>query len=47
MTSQGQTFSAGAALWNGTESAEELLARADAARYAAKNAGRDRRYVTS
>jgi diguanylate cyclase (GGDEF)-like protein len=47
VTPQGQTFSAGAALWNGTESADELLARADGALYAAKNAGRDRLYVTS
>ena len=47
VTPQGQTFSAGAALWNGTESAEELLARADAALYAAKHAGRDRLYVTT
>jgi GGDEF domain-containing protein len=39
--------SSGAALWNGTESAEELLARADAARYAAKHAGRGRLNVTT
>ena len=29
----GQTASAGIAVWDGTESAEELLARADAALY--------------
>jgi diguanylate cyclase (GGDEF)-like protein len=39
---QGQTCSAGAALWDGAETAAELLARADAALYAAKVAGRDR-----
>jgi diguanylate cyclase (GGDEF)-like protein/PAS domain S-box-containing protein len=38
----GQTASAGVASWNGTETAAELLARADAALYAAKNAGRAR-----
>ncbi|MGK2952562.1 MAG: GGDEF domain-containing protein, partial [Thiobacillus sp.] len=36
------TFSAGVAAHRGTESVETLLARADAALYAAKNAGRDR-----
>lgn len=39
---QGQTCSAGVAAWNGTESAAEVLARADSALYAAKRAGRDR-----
>ncbi|GIF23167.1 diguanylate cyclase (GGDEF)-like protein [Actinoplanes tereljensis] len=43
----GQTFSAGAAQWNGSETAEELLARADVALYAAKAAGRNRVYVSS
>ena len=38
----GQTASAGIAIWDGSESAGELLARADAALYAAKNAGRAR-----
>ena len=41
-TPLGQTFSAGIALWNGAETAEELTARADTALYQAKNAGRDR-----
>jgi diguanylate cyclase (GGDEF)-like protein len=38
----GQTASAGIAVWDGAESAEALLARADAALYEAKNAGRAR-----
>jgi diguanylate cyclase (GGDEF)-like protein/PAS domain S-box-containing protein len=38
----GQTASAGIASWDGSESAAELLARADAALYAAKHAGRAR-----
>jgi len=38
----GQTASAGIAQWDGQESAESLLARADAALYAAKGAGRAR-----
>jgi diguanylate cyclase (GGDEF)-like protein len=37
----GQSFSAGLAVWDGLESADALLARADAALYAAKDAGRD------
>jgi diguanylate cyclase (GGDEF)-like protein len=36
------TFSAGVAAHRGTESVEALIARADAALYVAKNAGRDR-----
>ena len=39
------TFSAGVALWDGTESGEELIGRADRALYAAKAAGRDRTIV--
>jgi diguanylate cyclase (GGDEF)-like protein len=42
LTPSAQTFSAGVATWNGTESAEELVGRADAALYEAKRAGRDR-----
>jgi diguanylate cyclase (GGDEF)-like protein len=40
-TPLGQTFSAGIAVWNGTETSDELTARADAALYQAKNNGRD------
>jgi diguanylate cyclase (GGDEF)-like protein len=41
-TPEGQTFSAGIAQWDGRETTEELLARADAALYEAKHSGRDR-----
>jgi diguanylate cyclase (GGDEF)-like protein/PAS domain S-box-containing protein len=41
-TPQGQTCSAGIAVWDGQESAEELTQRADAALYEAKESGRDR-----
>ncbi|MEU4692800.1 GGDEF domain-containing protein [Actinoplanes sp. NPDC023714] len=37
-----QTFSAGVALWDGAETSDELLKRADAALYAAKAGGRNR-----
>ncbi|MBE2314852.1 diguanylate cyclase [Solirubrobacter sp. CPCC 204708] len=42
-----QTASAGIALWDGTETAEELLARADAALYDAKHAGRARALIAA
>ena len=38
----GQTVSAGVACWNGRESADELVGRADGALYEAKRTGRDR-----
>jgi|tagenome__1003787_1003787.scaffolds.fasta_scaffold20949357_2 diguanylate cyclase (GGDEF)-like protein len=41
-TPSGQTFSAGIATWNGRETSDELIARADRALYAAKASGRDR-----
>ena len=41
MLPSNQTCSAGVCLWDGEESAEKLLARADAALYEAKAAGRD------
>jgi len=41
-TPLGQTFSAGIALWNGSETSDALTDRADAALYEAKNAGRNR-----
>jgi diguanylate cyclase (GGDEF)-like protein len=44
-TPDGQTFSAGIATWDGQETAEQLIARADAALYQAKEAGRDRSVV--
>jgi diguanylate cyclase (GGDEF)-like protein len=42
LTPSGQTFSAGFAVWNGEESPDALFARADAALYDAKGAGRNR-----
>ena len=39
---EGQTCSAGVAFWDGAETPAALLARADAALYEAKVAGRDR-----
>jgi diguanylate cyclase (GGDEF)-like protein len=38
----GESFSAGIAMWDGGESSEHLVARADRALYSAKKAGRDR-----
>jgi PleD family two-component response regulator len=45
-TPQNQTCSVGIAYWDRSESPEDLVARADAALYEAKGAGRDR-VVTS
>ena len=42
LTPAGQTFSAGIAIWDGQESSESFFARADAALYDAKGAGRNR-----
>ncbi len=41
-TPSGETASAGIVVWDGEESGEELVGRADAALYEAKHAGRDR-----
>jgi diguanylate cyclase (GGDEF)-like protein len=41
-TPRRQSFSAGIAQWDGRETPEQLLARADAALYEAKRSGRDR-----
>ena len=46
-TPTGQTFSAGVATWDGSETSEDLIARADQALYQAKAAGRDRILVAS
>lgn len=42
VTPQGQTFSAGVAAWDGSETSDQLIQRADEALYAAKAAGRNR-----
>lgn len=42
VTPLGQTFSGGVATWDGDETADALVARADVALYSAKTAGRDR-----
>jgi diguanylate cyclase (GGDEF)-like protein len=47
VTPAGQTFSAGVATWDGNETSEELIARADQALYQAKDAGRDRIHIAS
>ncbi|MBW3657088.1 MAG: GGDEF domain-containing protein [Actinobacteria bacterium] len=44
-TPLGQTCSAGVAVWDGSETAAELVRRADAALYEAKERGRDRTVV--
>ena len=44
-TPYAQTCSAGVAEWDGKETADQLVARADAALYAAKGTGRDRAVV--
>jgi len=41
-TPGGQSFSAGVASWNGAETSQELVTRADRALYEAKSTGRDR-----
>jgi diguanylate cyclase (GGDEF)-like protein/PAS domain S-box-containing protein len=46
-TPGGETCSAGVASWDGAEPGEHLVARADAALYAAKRAGRDRTIVAA
>jgi len=46
-TPAGQTFSAGVATWNGRETSDELVARADQLLYAAKRAGRNRVHADS
>jgi diguanylate cyclase (GGDEF)-like protein/PAS domain S-box-containing protein len=46
-TPRGQTCSAGLAVFTGSESAEQLVARADAALYEAKAQGRDRTIVAA
>jgi diguanylate cyclase (GGDEF)-like protein len=43
----GQSYSAGAARWDGTESASELIARADGSLYRAKAEGRNRLALAS
>lgn len=42
VTPEGESCSAGLACWDGRESADDLLGRADAAMYEAKRSGRDR-----
>jgi PleD family two-component response regulator len=47
VTPAGQAFSAGVATWDGNETSEELIGRADQALYQAKDAGRDRIVVAA
>ena len=42
VTPLAQTFSAGVALWNGQETSDQVVARADQALYQAKQAGRNK-----
>ena len=46
-TPLGQTFSAGVAAWDGVETSDEMVARADTALYAAKQTGRNRILLAS
>jgi len=46
-TPAGQSFSAGAAVWNGADTSDELVARADQALYQAKAAGRRQTVVAA
>jgi predicted signal transduction protein with EAL and GGDEF domain len=45
MTPDGQTCSVGLAQWDGAETADDLVQRADAALYRAKAEGRDRAHI--
>jgi diguanylate cyclase (GGDEF)-like protein len=45
LTPDGESCSAGLACWDGSESADQLVGRADSALYAAKQSGRDRTIV--
>jgi diguanylate cyclase (GGDEF)-like protein len=45
VTPAGQSFSAGVAVWDGAETSDELIARADKALYRAKESGRRRTVV--
>ena len=45
VTPGGESCSAGLACWDGSETADDLLGRADAALYEAKQSGRDRTVV--
>jgi diguanylate cyclase (GGDEF)-like protein len=47
VTPAGQTFSAGVASWNGQETSDELVSRADRLLYGAKQAGRNRVHADS
>ena len=47
LTPEGETTSAGVACWDGTETADALVARTDRALYEAKRAGRDRTVLAS